>query len=207
MDETEPTVVVIERRRGMGCVSIALVLFAAVWCIGGVTLRGRLLGDWNGDYQLSKQAREHPFIARLVAPESAVQAAEEFAADYESLQSSNMLTATLYCFEAVSSHRRLIAALGGGTSSETKAPAAQGAGTTVVTVSRDSNAARNGIRAGDIITAYNGKPINSGDDLRRSIDAAAADYIQSSANIVVVRGSNTLQFKVSTGKLGITTNN
>lgn len=197
MDETSPKIVVVEsqRRRGSGCVLAAVLLFAAVWCIGGVAVRSRLLANWSEDYAVARQAREHPIIARLVASESAVRAAEEFSADYENLQSSNVFTAALYAFETVASHKRLSAALGGATSEPE-----QGKGVRVETVQANSNAARAGLRIGDRITTYNGRPINSLADL----SVAKADLLGGSATLTVIRDGSRLQLRVSSGQLGIT---
>jgi hypothetical protein len=72
----------------------------------------------------------------------------------------------------------------------------------VTGVQGKSNAARAGVKRGDYLAEYDGKPIRSVDDLRAAIQAAAEAGKEKIA-VVVYRGPTRLELELGPGKMGV----
>jgi len=72
----------------------------------------------------------------------------------------------------------------------------------VTGVGGNSNAARAGVRKGDYLAVYDGKPLASIDDLRNAIQAAAKAGKEKIA-VVVYRGPTRLELELGPGKMGV----
>lgn len=207
-ESTESRTRIVKHRLPLAAVAL-VALFAAVWCFAGFSIRNRYLADNRESYEIAKQARVHPIIARLVAPESAVRAAERFSLAYEGLQDANMLSALLYCLEFRSAARDFNAAVNGAdepTPAPTPAPAAPdvtGSGVQVVTVTPSSAAAIAGVQVGDQIIAYDGKPVSSTDELKARINSALV-VPMGPVPLLIVRNGQQFRLSIQRGTMGIT---
>jgi len=72
----------------------------------------------------------------------------------------------------------------------------------VTGVQGKSNAAEAGVRRGDYLAAYDGQPLNSVDDLRSAIQAAAKAG-KEEVTVVVYRGPTRLELELGPGKMGV----
>jgi hypothetical protein len=72
----------------------------------------------------------------------------------------------------------------------------------VTGVRGDSNAARAGLKRGDYVAAYDGKPVHSADDLRSAIQAAAKAG-KERIKVVVYRGPQRLELEIGPGRMGV----
>jgi hypothetical protein len=72
----------------------------------------------------------------------------------------------------------------------------------VTGVAGKSNAAKAGVRKGDYLAAYDGKPVSSADDLRAAIQAAAAAG-KEKITVVVYRGPQRLELEIGPGRMGV----
>lgn len=106
-------IVYVDRKRGIGLGAVLVLLL--VWGGGGQWARSNLLARFGDTYLVSKLAAEHPIIARLVAPQPAVDAADRFKRAYEDLDNSNVLSAPFYLVPLLSANKELNEALGGAT--------------------------------------------------------------------------------------------
>lgn len=183
---------------------LSLVLIA-VWIYAGTTHRQQVLDRYYDDYVVCREAERHPIIARLVAHEDAVQAAEEFAADYRGLQNSNFITAPFQIWQVKQSYESLDSALQGKRRTVTIGDTSLGARVTGFT--QDSRARRAGIRKGDVIVGYNGDPIFGPEDLRNCTDKWSYFEISNKPvlTVTVIRDGESMTFNVSVGNLGVYT--
>ena len=72
----------------------------------------------------------------------------------------------------------------------------------ITNVAKDSNAAKAGMKAGDYLASYDGKTLNSVDDLRAAIQGAAGagkDEIEA----IVYRGAKRIETTLAPGRMGI----
>jgi hypothetical protein len=120
-EEKKTRIVYVSHKRSIGGLLLLVVLLVA-WMGGGAWVRSHLLAKWRADAALCEMAHKHPLIARLVAPERAVQAADRFHLAYSDMESSNVLTAPVHIVNAVSAHRDLEGALVGPAMSEPEPP-------------------------------------------------------------------------------------
>jgi S1-C subfamily serine protease len=70
----------------------------------------------------------------------------------------------------------------------------------VTNVAKDSNAARNGLKTGDYLAEYDGQELDSVDDLRAAIQAAAS---KKEVTAVVYRGAKRLELTLESGRMGV----
>lgn len=165
-----------------GLLLVVVVAIAAVWTYTGTTVKQTYLDRLYSDYTVTREAERHPIIARLVASETAVQAAEEFTADYKSLQESNILTAPIYVLQVHRSHRRLDVALNGprqDAPASTNTPTATAVtGAAVREVTRGGAAERAGLQVGDVITAVNGVRVTNHGEWYAELRSASWGHMQ-----------------------------
>jgi hypothetical protein len=72
----------------------------------------------------------------------------------------------------------------------------------IVNLVADGNAAKAGLREGDYVASYDGKALETADELRAAIDAAKTAGKTKSV-VVALRGAQTLTVEVGPGKLGV----
>lgn len=72
----------------------------------------------------------------------------------------------------------------------------------VTGVADKSNAAKAGVKAGDYLAAYDGKPVNSLADLRAAL-AAAAQPGREKVPVVVYRGTERRELELAPGRMGV----
>jgi len=187
---------------------LLVVAAAACWVFIGTVHRRHVQNAYYDDFVIAREAERHPLLARLVAPEAAVQAAEEFAADYDNLQSSNFITAPIYVVQTQNSHKRLAAALGN-TKPEQQAPptpTAPGPGLRVTYVEPGSTVHRNGLRVGDRIAAVDGEAIYDRSDHGKAYKLAGwGRFDPVPVTLTVTRDGQTLRIQGQTKDRGYET--
>jgi hypothetical protein len=72
----------------------------------------------------------------------------------------------------------------------------------ITNVAAKSNAAKAGLKAGDYLASYDGKRIDSLEDLRAALKAAE-EAGRETVNVVVFRGSKPLEMEMPTGRMGV----
>ncbi|MDJ0523479.1 MAG: peptide-N-glycosidase F-related protein [Planctomycetota bacterium] len=70
----------------------------------------------------------------------------------------------------------------------------------VTNVAKDSNAAKNGMKTGDYLASYDGKLLNSVDDLRAAIQGAAG---KEKIAVVIYRGAERVELELAPGRMGV----
>ena len=73
----------------------------------------------------------------------------------------------------------------------------------VTGVADGSNAAKAGVKPGDYLATYNGKPLGSLDDLRAAIQAAAQGEAGQKVIVVLYRGAQRLEVELDPGRMGV----
>lgn len=183
---------------------LLLALLAGLWMGGGSVQKQATLDALYDDFTICREAENHPVIARLIATDDTVQAAEEFAADYRNLQGSNVFTAPVYLWQVKQSHSRLTASLGATSAPGETTPAA---GVRITAFKDDSSGRRRGLRTGDVILRYDGKPVESPEQLRSRIATAQhfslTDFSRDETTIAIRRDGDEQQVRVPFGGLGI----
>jgi putative serine protease PepD len=70
----------------------------------------------------------------------------------------------------------------------------------VLGVAEGGNAAKAGVKAGDLLLAYDGRILDSRDDLFAAIEAAAK---KEEVAVVVYRGAERVEVKLAPGRMGV----
>lgn len=188
-------------------------LFVA-WCILGTIVKNWMLKSTTNDYINTKEVRNHPWISKLVLNQSQIQTSIAFTRQFEACENNSFLTAGWDALALYRAKKRLNYAMGLKTSgsnevetvdSETSSHGPRGVVVTKVT----SDYARNDIelRVGDIITYYNGVPINSTNDLRAAREAAVASGSFFQVRLTWHDGDQEYSTHINKGKIGISIEN
>ena len=69
----------------------------------------------------------------------------------------------------------------------------------VTNVAKDSNAEKAGMKAGDFIAIYDGKPVSTMDELRAALRGAESARV----TVVVFRGSERIELELDKGRMGV----